>query len=244
MNKISKVAVATATLIAATSASAVSIDFRQEYRNEQDQYNSRFKMAGSVDNHYFGLEIKQTGKPFSEIEWADNEFEYGYKFKVTKKFTVTPSMPITFGEKKTTYKPQVRVQYKFNNLITTKLRYRHEFGVCAESVEEKCFTYRDGTTKADNANRSKLTANISGKWNSFFYDVEANYAEDFFNSDYKMGTNGEYDWDYNFKLGYNFKEWNLSPYMELGNIGCSSSSCGDDQGGRQLRSRVGIKYSF
>ncbi len=57
-----------------------------------------------------------------------------------------------------------------------------------------------------------------------------------------MGNNGKYEWDYNLKIGYKESGWKWRPYIELGNVQCTSSSCDDDT--RQLRSRIGITYSF
>ncbi|CAH0530321.1 oligogalacturonate-specific porin KdgM family protein [Vibrio hippocampi] len=244
MFKFNKIATLIAATIISTGLSAASVDFRQEYRNEQDnqdQYQSRVKIGASVGKHFFGLEAKQKGKPFTDWERGDNEFEYGYRFDLDKQWRVTPSMPITFSSGYVTFKPQVRVQYKFDSGVVAKLRYRHQF---RNYAEDNSTTGRDGEQHSV-LNSSKLTANLDWKLGDWQFGLEGNYVEDFINKEWKLGTNAEYEWDYNLKVGYKQKDWKWRPYFELGNIQCSSSSgCGDDYRSRQLRTRVGITYYF
>lgn len=224
MLKNNKIALAVVATLFVGSVSAASLDARQEYKHGSEDWASRIKMSGSVDNHFFGAEMKQKGKPFSEWEAADNEFEYGYRFKLNDQWMIQPSMPVTFGSDSVTYKPQVRVQYSFESGLKAKLRYRHEF--------------RDYTSDSsnDNRNRSKITGNLDYNWNAFQFGFEANYAEDFANNEWTGGGGADYEWDYNFKVGYKESDWNWRPYVEFGNV--------QDSSDRQLRSRVGITYSF
>ena len=224
MIKTNKVTLAVLATLFAGSVSAASLDARQEYKHGSEDWASRIKMSGSVDNHFFGAEMKQKGKPFSEWEAADNEFEYGYKFKLNEHWLIQPSMPVTFGSDSVTYKPQVRVQYSFESGLKAKLRYRHEF--------------RDYTSDSsiENKNRSKVTGYIDYNWNAWQFGLEANYAEDFIDNEWTGGGGADNEWDYNFKVGYKEADWSWRPYVELGNV--------QDSRDRQLRSRVGITYSF
>ncbi|MDG3086310.1 oligogalacturonate-specific porin KdgM family protein [Vibrio hannami] len=214
--------------VAASSVSAASLDFRQEYKHDTEDYASRVKIGSSVGNHYFGVEAKQKGKPFSEWEAGDNEFEYGYRFNINEQFTLIPSMPVTFGGDSVTYKPQIRAQYKFDSGITAKLRYRHEF---------RNFNSDSGK---DDIDRSKFTANLDYNWDNFQFGFEANYEDNLTNflGDWYENSSTDHGWDYNLKIGYKEADWAWRPYVEFGNV----SSSGDDN--RQLRSRVGITYSF
>ncbi|MFA0439081.1 porin [Vibrio sp. 10N.286.49.C2] len=236
MSTFNKVTVALVSVMAAASVSAASVDFRQEYKNESGDYASRVKIGSSVGNHYFGVEAKQKGKPFSDLEAGDNEFEYGYNFQLDDHWRVQTSMPITFGNGQTTYKPQVRVHYKFDSGLTAKMRYRHEF---RNYAGDNTATGRDDEQHGS-LNRSKLTANLDYNWNAWQLGAEANYANDLINKEWKMGTNEEYEWDYNFKIGYKEADWDWRPYVEMGNVQYSNG----DEKGRQLRARVGITYSF
>ncbi|CAM4343680.1 oligogalacturonate-specific porin KdgM family protein [Vibrio agarivorans] len=227
MNKLSKASIAVASLLATTLVSAASLDFREEYKHGGEERAGRIKISAGVGNHYFGVEAKHSGE-LDELERADNEFEYGYNWNIDKQWRIQTAMPVTFGSNgRTTYKPQVRVQYKFENGITTKFRYRHELRNVADG---------------ENLNRSKVTGNIDYNWNAWQFGFEANYAEDFFAEKW---NNGEHEWDYNFKIGYKEKDWSWRPYIELGNVQCNSAceKAGEDSS-RQLRSRVGITYSF
>ncbi|WP_261818107.1 oligogalacturonate-specific porin KdgM family protein [Vibrio gallicus] len=226
MKTINKITLALLTTVAAASVSAASVDVRQEYKSGQEKYANHIKIGSSVGNHYFNLEAKQQGKPTENWARADNEFEYGYNFKLTDKVTLTPSMPLTFGSDSITYKPQLRIRYKFTNNLSTKLRYRHEFRDYAK------------TSGKDDQNRSKITGNVDYNISNFQFGFEANYAQDFFNKSWSMGTNGDYEWDYNLKIGYKQSDWAWRPYVEFGNVQDTTHHQ------RQLRSRVGVKYSF
>ncbi|CAM3125289.1 oligogalacturonate-specific porin KdgM family protein [Vibrio rarus] len=235
MIKSTHIALFTLTTLCATAASAASIDYRQEYKHQDKKYASRVKIGSSVGNHFFSLEAKQTGKPISDWEAADNEFVYGYNIKINKHWRVTPSMPITFGSDRVTYKPQLKVQYKFDSGLTTKVRYRHEFR-----------KYTGAKSTQDSIDRSKFTGNIDYKIGGLQLGFEANYAQDFFNNDQWFGgdhAKRNNEWDYNFKIGYKGSGWNWRPYVELGNVQYSKGPSPRNSN-RQLRSRVGISYSF
>ncbi len=227
-----KKAVVFITASLATSAiSAASLDFRQEYKHDQEAYASRVKIGASVGDHYFGVEAKQAGKPFSEWERADNEFEYGYHFYKEGPWRATASMPLTFGSDSITYKPQLRIQYKFDSGLVAKLRYRHEF------------RFYDSDSSNDDRDRSKITTNLAYNWEAFQFDFETNYAENWTDwvGEWPMSA-GDKEWDYNLKVGYKEQGWKWRPYVEFGNVQCTSSSVCDSK--RQLRSRIGVTYSF
>ena len=211
------------TLVASASVSAASLDFRQEYKHESETYASRVKLGAGVGNMYFGVEAMQKGKPFSEWESKGNEFDFGYKYKIDDSWTLIPGMPITFFPGHVTCKPQLRAQYSFDSGVVTKLRYRHEFRNFSDdrSAEQK----------------SKITANLDYKYNGFQFGLEANYEKGL--DDQVLFDNGDTNWDALFKLGYKGEDWSWRPYVEFANVSVSSSSSD-----RQLRSRIGITYSF
>lgn len=233
MNIKNTLAIAIASTLFVGGVSAASLDFREEYKHGQEDFAGRVKIGGSAGNHYFGVEAKHSGH-LGELERADNEFEYGYNFNLDEHWRIQMSMPVTFGSTSVTYKPQVRVQYKFDSGLVTKLRYRHEFRNYSDGNST---TGRDGE-KYDFVSRSKLTGNLDYNWNDWQLGFEANYAQDLINDEWKMGTNEKYEWDYNFKIGYKESDWNWRPYIELGNVQHTAEDS------RQLRSRVGITYSF
>ncbi|MBO1591103.1 oligogalacturonate-specific porin KdgM family protein [Yersinia pseudotuberculosis] len=224
------------TLLSAFSVSSATLDFREEYKHDQKDWAGRVKIGGSAGNNFFGVEIKHTGN-LSDLESGDNEFEYGYKYTINNKIKISPGVLVNFGDTSVTYKPQVRLEYSFDNGVTTKIRYRHEIRNYSAGNTSKG---RNGESH-DSLDRSKLTGNITYQWAFLQFDFEANYAEDFINKEWKMGNNDKYEWDYNLKVGYkNSSKWR--PYIELGNVQCTSSTdCGSS---RQLRSRVGVTYSF
>lgn len=240
MKKFNLTLLAVTTCLAASAVSAASIDFREEYKEGQEDWAGRVKISASVGQHFFGVEMKHQGD-LGELESGDNEFEYGYKWKLSEDWLLTTSMPITFGSDKVTFKPQARIQYSFENGLVAKFRYRHEFR--NSDTEDSAGTKDKDGNYHEHVNRSKFTANLDYKWEAWQFGLEGNYAEDFFNDNWAMGSSSDKDheWDYNLKVGYKEKGWKWRPYIELGNVQCTSSECDSS---RQLRSRVGITYSF
>lgn len=233
-----QIALAITTIIFASNISAASLNFRQEYKHDSEEWAGRIKIGGSTGNHFYGVEMKHSGN-LNELQRGDSEFEYGYHFKLDNYWRITTSMPITFGDEAVTYKPQIRVQYKSDSGVTTKLRYRHEFRNYASG---KTSTGLDGK-QHNSLDASKITGNVDYSWNEWQLGLEANYKKDFFNDEWRLGNrDGEYEWDLNLTIGYKDKNWNWYPYIELGNVQCNSSC--DDNTSRQLRSRLGVTYSF
>ncbi len=224
MKKLNKnLLTAAVVMCASASVSAASLDFRQEYKHDSETYASRVKIGGGVGNYYFGVEAMQEGKPFSEWESKGNEFDFGYRHKIDDHWSIIPGMPITFLKGHVTYKPQVRVQYKFDSGLTTKLRYRHEF--------------RDFSDDRSSQQKSKVTANLDYNYNYFQFGLEGNYEKSL--DEVPLFDNGDSNWDAVFKLGYKGQDWSWRPYVEFANVSVSSKSSD-----RQLRSRIGITYSW
>ncbi|MGV3002325.1 oligogalacturonate-specific porin KdgM family protein [Vibrio sp.] len=239
MFKLNKVLLATTAALLATTAvnvNAASVDIRHEYKHETESNNNRIKIGGSTSTdlgkHYYSVEMKFAGRDgtygFDDLERGDSEVVYEFKHYVTDKFYVQPGMPITMGDERVTYKPQLRIGYEFDSGITTKLRYRHEF--------------RDYTSSKENGEtwqKSKVTANLDYTWNNMIQlGFEANYEKAHEGDNWILYNNKTWNYDYNLKIGYK-NESNWRPYVEFGNV-----SEGSKEGGRQLRSRVGLTYSF
>ncbi|MCF7352570.1 oligogalacturonate-specific porin KdgM family protein [Vibrio sp. CK2-1] len=239
MFKLNKVLLATTAALLATTAvnvNAASVDYRHEYKHGTESNGDRIKIGGStkveLGTHYYSVEMKFNGKSesygYQDLERGDSEFVYEFKHYITDKFYVQPGMPITFGEERVTYKPQLRIGYDFDSGITTKLRYRHEFRDYTD----------DSKYNGDTWQKSKVTANLDYTWNNMIqFGFEANY-EKAHEDIWTLYDNDTWNYDYNLKIGYK-NDSNWRPYVEFGNVSESSST---DK--RQLRSRVGITYSF
>lgn len=239
MLKLNKILLATTTLLLTTSAATVnaaSIDFRHEYKHDTEKNADRIKIGGStkteVGTHNYSVEMKFSGKQgtygFQDLERGDSEFEYSFKYYVTDKFFLQPGMPITMGDERVTFKPQLRIGYEFDSGITTKLRYRHEFR-----------NYTKDENDGENWQKSKVTANIEYTWNNMIQlNLEGNYEKAHENDDWILFNDKDWNYDYNLKIGYkNSTKWR--PYLEFGNVNEGGST-----DNRQLRSRIGLTYSF
>ncbi|MDN3681749.1 oligogalacturonate-specific porin KdgM family protein [Vibrio tapetis subsp. quintayensis] len=234
MKNINKITIALTTTLLACSVSAASIDYRHEYKHEQKRHADRIKIGGSSNDFYFGVEMKFNGAQnddgsqdlYKNLQRGDSEFDFGYKHKIDDKWFVQPGMPITFSSEKVTFKPQVRVGYKFDSGVQAKLRYRHEF---------QQYTEQSGD---DNRQKSKITGNLDYSYEQFQFGFEGNY-EIAQTDGYKLFNDGDTNYELNFKVGYKIPDTAWRPYVEVGNASVSSST---DQ--RQMRTRVGMTYSF
>lgn len=243
MSTLKNLSVVLITSLAASAASAAYLDVRQAYTSETSEYETRIKLGGSFDNHFFSVEANNQGKPFTDWARGDNEVEYGYNFEVNKYWSIQPSLPINFADDKRTFKPQVLFTHKFDSGITAKFRYRHEF---ESYIDGKSAIGRDGKEHTS-LNRSKLTAWLGYDWKDFYFEVEGNWAEDYLNNEWANGNgyNGQYDYDINLMVTYQPQNWPVKPYFELGNIACMNNDEGDCNGEtREERLRVGVTYNF
>ncbi|WP_407701714.1 oligogalacturonate-specific porin KdgM family protein [Vibrio algicola] len=219
--------------VTSTSAFAASIDFRHEYKHDTEANNNRVKISGSTGGNFYSVEMKFNGSDgywFNNMERGDSEFEYGYKFTLNDNWAIQPSMPITMGDHKTTYKPQVRVYYNFDSGITTKLRYRYGIVDYTSDIEN---------AGKDNYEYGQLTGNITYTWkDAWNFDFEANYYQNY-DKDVLLFDNDNTNYELNLKIGYKIGETNWRPYAEFGSVAVDKYTSD-----RQLRSRIGVTYSF
>lgn len=235
MSSATKIALVVASTLLASTATGATLDYRAEYKHDSDKYAHRIKMGGGTNlteetKLYFGVEQKfasdKDGDVYNQLERGDSEFDWGIRHKLDEKWYIQPGMPITFGDEKTTYKPQLRVGYIADFGLTTALRYRHEFR---------------NYTDSDTIQRGKMTLTGAYKFSdeslkNLQLSYEANYVKSY--DDEIVDNDNDYEWDLGMKIGY--KMDNFRPYVEFW-----SATAGDNtDNDRQLKSRVGITYSF
>ncbi|WP_407047402.1 oligogalacturonate-specific porin KdgM family protein [Vibrio alginolyticus] len=148
--------------------------------------------------------------------------------------------------KKTTYKPQVRVGYKSSFGLSTALRYRHEFQVYSDGAGNKTLT--DGTSvsvagKTVEQGKWTLTGSYDMRQfdNEYLDNVKLSYEINY-NKNYdevRLSDWKDSEWDAGLIVGYQMGDFR--PYFELWNVKGKDGSTTDD---RQLRTRLGLKYSF
>ncbi|GEM77772.1 oligogalacturonate-specific porin KdgM family protein [Vibrio superstes] len=252
MKTMNKVTIALLTTVAAASVNAGSLDYRGEYKHESEEFAHRIKIGSSVKlsdpaKLYFSVEQKFNSEDksdfFNQVERGDSEFDWGVAYTLDKNWYIQPGMPITFGDNKTTYKPQLRIGYKADFGLTTALRYRHEFQTFTDSASDTSSADGDTIVRAGKTiQQGKITLTGSYKfsdeaWKNLQLSYEANYNHNY--DDVRLANNENWDWDLGLKVGYKID--NFRPYVEFWNIKGKDGSKTDD---RQLRTRVGISYSF
>ncbi|MCL1142172.1 oligogalacturonate-specific porin KdgM family protein [Shewanella gaetbuli] len=207
-------------------ASAASIDFRHEYKGETDQHASRIKMGNTFDNNLsISLELKfkgENGEFMDNLQSNGTEIDVGYKIKLNDEWTLAPGMPIEFGNSGSTYKPQIRLTYQPAALKGWSFSGRYRLDL---KPGEDIKRYRH-----------RYTANIVYKYNLWSFNFEGNYyyAD---NSEYLLYDDDRTNYENNLTINYKMGKW--TPWVEFGDVSISN-----DSNDRELRSRVGIRYSF
>ncbi len=253
MKAVAKISTFVALTSLASVASAATLDYRIEYKHNDEKYTQRIKISGGSKiaedvKLSFGVEQKfhsldQT-KYWDQVVAGDSEFDWGVRYDINQQWYIQPGMPITFADdrEKTTYKPQLRVGYKSSFGLTTALRYRHEFQVHSDTEASKTLT--DGTkvsVAGKTVEQGKWTLTGSYKFSddalkNIRLSYEANYNKNY--DEVRLSDGKDSEWDAGIILGY---QWgNFRPYMEFWRVDYGSSAEDD----RQLRTRLGIKYSF
>ncbi|CAM3125223.1 oligogalacturonate-specific porin KdgM family protein [Vibrio rarus] len=226
MKALNKVTLALITTVVATSATAASFNIRHEYKSHTDQHSSRIKMGDSIGNFYFSGELKFKGEDGEFMKDLKNngwELDLGYRYKIeNSNWTIQPGMPIEGRSSGMTYKPQLRATYALDSVdgLSLSARYRYDIK-----------TYSDGDS---NQYRHRITGNVNYSVAAWKFGFEANY----YNADgYDIYDNSEENYELNLTAGRKFGDW--YPYVEFGDVSTSSQSAT-----RELRSRVGLTYSF
>ncbi|WP_036825338.1 oligogalacturonate-specific porin KdgM family protein [Photobacterium sanctipauli] len=211
-------------VLIAGQVSAASIDLRHEYKGKSGDHATRVKINESIGNLYFSGEMKFKGADGKFMEDLQNngwEFDWGYRYRINN-WTIQPGMPIEGRRDGMTVKPQLRATYAFESVegLTLSGRYRHDFKMYSDD--------------RDTDKRHRVTGNIGYKINDWQFGLEMNYYKA---EGYDLFDNKDTNYENNISIRYRPGDW--SPYVEFGDVSMSSKT---DE--RELRSRIGITYSF
>ncbi|GAL20432.1 N-acetylneuraminic acid outer membrane channel protein NanC [Vibrio maritimus] len=228
MSTLNKVTVALVSVFATAAVSAASFDVRTEYKHTSKEHATRVKMGDSIGNFYYSGELKFKGEEGAFLKDLQNngwELDLGYRFKLNDNWTIQPGMPIEARSKGMTYKPQLRVTYALDSVEGLSLSGRYRYDIRQNNGED-----------AQNERRHRITANLNYSLNEWRFGLEGNY--------YKADTDGyilynnkDTNYELNATARRHFGQW--APYVEFGDVNVDSTT---DR--RELRSRVGVTYSF
>ncbi|CAM4462567.1 oligogalacturonate-specific porin KdgM family protein [Vibrio agarivorans] len=241
MNKLSKVSVAVATLLATTAVSAASLDVRHEFKSHTDQHATRVKLGDSIGNFLVDIEAKFKGEDGKFMEdLKNNGWELGlnYRHKLNDNWTMTYGMPIEAREGGITYKPQVRATYSFDSIDGLSLSARYRYDMRQNTSKTVIVEGEDGpelgTENVSNQRRHRITGNVNYAMDAWRFGFEANWYKA---DGYDIYDNDDTNYELNTSVRYVMGQW--APYVEFGDVSTSS-----EKSTRELRSRVGLTYSF
>ncbi|MEP9925035.1 porin [Klebsiella sp. GN_Kp190] len=215
------------------AASAVTVDLRHEFIDggKSDKSNAdRVSVSHRFANGFgFSVEAKwksggdNTSQPYSDFVGNGHEESITWQWKANKNFSVTPGFNIESNDSRSIYKPNLRVQYSFDNGFYVAARYRYDY-----------------TRYPANAGKDDDKVNRGDAWAGYVFGdwrTELNYVYARSTEGVKRNDNKPYSQEYNLKVAYKLDK-NWAPYGELGNVGVN------DRSDRQTRFRVGVAYSF
>ncbi len=123
-----------ASLIGASfAAQAVTVDLRHEYIDSGTNAD-RVAVSHRFDNGVgFSVEAKwksggdKADQPFSDVVGNGHEDSLSWRWKATNNIAITPAMTLESTDSRTIYKPNIHVQYSFENGFYVAARYRYEY---------------------------------------------------------------------------------------------------------------------
>ena len=270
-----KLAVAMTALAISTSANAaLSFDLRHEIKDsnatndDNAEHASRFKFGDTFKlNDKWGANLSLETKFKSDdpedfmkdIYVNEMEVDMGLTYNLGGGWLLKPGMPINVGfdepnnnggqhlyRKKTTYKPQVRIQHtaEFDGLKwKNALRYRHEFTDYRNNQGgDKTYNSQGVQTGVD-TNQQTIKITLTGQMSfnaakKVYFAWESNYVKSLEGVKKGLANDEDYDFDAGIFLGYQLGNWR--PYVEAWNIK------GDDavSNRRGNKYRIGLHYKW
>lgn len=211
---------------------AASIDFRHEYKGKSEQHASRIKMSNTFENNLsVDLELKfkgADGEFMNDLQQNGSELALSYKYAINNEWALQPGMPIEFGTNVTTYKPQFRVTYTPEAIEGLSVSGRYRLDIKSDHGE--------ASADIDNKFRDRYTFNLGYSIDKLSLGLEMNYYQSH-DSSYILYDGKDTNYENNVTASYKMGNW--TPWVEFGDVNRDSNS-----DVRELRSRVGIRYSF
>ncbi len=235
MNTTNKITMILISALSATSVHAASFDVRHEYKHSSEEHATRVKLADNIGNFLVDIEAKfkdrENGDFLKNLENNGWELGLNYRHKLDDNWTLTYGMPIEGRDSGMTFKPQLRATYAVDSIdgLSLSARYRYD-------MRQNSDVYEDGNLieKNDNQRRHRLTGNVNYSVEDWRFGFEANYYKA---DDYNIYNNKDTNYELNATARRVMGQW--APYVEFGDVNVSS-----DSDKRELRSRVGLTYSF
>ena len=199
-----------ASLIGTSFASqAVTVDLRHEYIDSganADRVSVSHRFANGVG---FSVEAKwksggdKADQPFADVVGNGHEDQISWRWKATENIALTPAFTLESNDSRTIYKPNLHLQYSFDNGFYVAARYRYEYT-----------RYPSSSNKDDD----KVNRGDAGRlgYGRLAYRTELCLCKS--TEGMVRNNNKDYSTEYNAKLAYKWDK-NWAPYVEVGNVG-------------------------
>ncbi len=115
------------------AVSAVTVDLRHEYIDSGSNAD-RVAVSHRFDNG-FGFQSRRSGNQAGtrqishspDVVGNGHEDQISWRWKATDNIALTPAFTIESTDSRTIYKPNLHVQYSFDNGFYVAARYRYEY---------------------------------------------------------------------------------------------------------------------
>ncbi|MCQ1059890.1 oligogalacturonate-specific porin KdgM family protein [Photobacterium sp. ZSDE20] len=228
MKKTKIFVLALTSMIASTSVSAATLMVRQERLhdayNPVDKNATMFKLTGSVDKTFFAVQAILKGENPNSYATSNNELQLGYRYYVNDKLLLIPKIDATAVSTGIGYKPQLGIVSNWGGGFSTEFKYKHEF-----------FVSKNGRDSDQTKSQYQVNLNYAATENLRFglqYDYHRRVVGG------ALWDNEKYKHEIEAKSYYTVAK-GLTPFVTFSAVPVHPTS--DDY---QLRSRVGVLYSF
>lgn len=216
------------TLISCT-AHAGYVDYRHEYYDDGRNYDRVYMSQRFASG--FGIAVEaisrsndtEADKPYNNLETNGVEYTASYQFSWNK-LIWQPGFVVETDENQAIYKPYLRVHYNINDHWWAAFRYRYEY------------TRRNAEGR-DDRRVQRPEAWFGYNVKNWMFEINGIYK---FSEAENLYNNTKRDYEYNFRVAYNFGQW--VPFVEVGNVSSGYHTATTDD--RQTRYRTGIGYNF
>ncbi|POW59690.1 hypothetical protein C3408_02630 [Candidatus Pantoea alvi] len=221
-------------LITTTSASALTfsspeLDFRETYLTGSELFQTKLQIS-TVINDRIWLAYHNTvnhGSRMNEFKNNYSEVEASWFIPITDKFAVIPDVIFNWGKSGSHIDPYLKANYQFLPAFGVMVGYR--------------YYHNNFKSVALNNEQQRNNAHEYNLWLNWQINdrVFANYNPVFLKkqNDFHFGNNKKTMWQHTLYVNYKYDQ-HWTPYVDVSDLGRANN------GKKEYRSRVGIKYTF
>ncbi|MCS2158274.1 oligogalacturonate-specific porin KdgM family protein [Scandinavium sp. H11S7] len=230
---------------------ALTFDVRGGYKAGSHSYESRYKVSESWKTGWWasietdnknnknngrgkdGADKSDSAHSFGDSITDYNEIESNYTLHLSDKWDFQPGGIYHWSSNGTQIRPYLRLNYKITPVLSTGIRYRHDFNMY-ETKDISGEEHRDSVRRVD----IYLGYKINPKWSVGYQGTAYKHVDD----DYKYKNDKTWATENAFTLRYKWNSW-FSPYVEYDYLDQQGYYEGEDNLS-ESRYRIGMTFTL